>query len=149
VLELQDGVLVYVEDETSYELDLSVDDVIKRLAQLGYVVTDDDLDAIGFELLKITNYTLNYCNITQIPSIINPRLIDRVCGEFLYYKKNSGSLPGFNYDAVVKQIKEGDTTLVYAVGQGEDTPENRFDAFVKQLERGYDKWITPHRRLRW
>ena len=22
-------------------------------------------------------------------------------------------------------------------------------AFVKTLERGYDKWLTPHRRLRW
>ena len=72
-----------------------------------------------------------------------------MCSQFLYYKKNSGSLEGFNYDAVIKSIKEGDTTLTYAVGQGEDTPENRFDAFVKKLELGYDKWITPHRRIRW
>lgn len=124
-------------------------DVIKRLKQLGYVATDADNDHIDFELEKITNYTLNYCNITDVPAIIEHRLIDRVCGEFLYYKKNSGSLEGFNYEAVIKQIKEGDTSITYAVGQGEDTPENRFDAFVKQLERGYDKWITPHRRLRW
>lgn len=124
-------------------------DVTKRLAQLGYVATDADNDHIDFELEKIINYTLNYCNITAVPTIIENRLIDRVCGEFLYYKKNSGSLDGFNYDAVIKQIKEGDTSITYAVGQGEDTPENRFDAFVKQLERGYDKWITPHRRLRW
>jgi hypothetical protein len=92
---------------------------------------------------------MNYCNITTIPEILNPRIIDRICADFLYYKKNSGSLEGFNYDAVIKSIKEGDTTLTYAVGQGEDTPENRFDSFVKQLERGFDKWITPHRRLRW
>lgn len=124
-------------------------DVIKRLKQLGYVATDADNDHIDFELEKITNYTLNCCNITDVPAIVEPRLIDRVCGEFLYYKKNSGSLDGFNYEAVIKQIKEGDTSITYAVGQGEDTPENRFDAFVKQLERGYDKWITPHRRLRW
>ena len=123
--------------------------VIKRLAQLGYVATIEDSDHIDFELEKIINYTLNYCNITAVPAIIEPRLIDRVCGEFLYYKKNSGSLEGFNYEAVIKQIKEGDTSITYAVGQGEDTPENRFDTFVKQLERGYDKWITPHRRLRW
>ena len=123
--------------------------VIDRLVQLGYTATAEDNDQIDFELQKIINYTLNYCNITEIPTIINPRLIDRVCADFLYYKKNSGSLEGFNYEAVVKSIKEGDTTLTYAVGQGEDTPENRFDSFVKQLERGYDKWITPHRRLRW
>ena len=124
-------------------------EVIDRLTQLGYTATAEDHDHIDFELTKIVNYTLNYCNIQELPEIIELRLIDRVCGEFLYYKKNSGSLEGFNYEAVIKQIKEGDTSITYAVGQGEDTPENRFDAFVKQLERGYDKWITPHRRLRW
>lgn len=125
------------------------DNVIDRLNQLGYTASAEDYDHIDFELQKIINYTLNYCNIQEMPEIIEPRLIERVCGEFLYYKKNSGSLEGFNYEAVIKQIKEGDTSITYAVGQGEDTPESRFDSFVKHLERGYDKWITPHRRLRW
>ena len=123
--------------------------VIDRLGQLGYTATEADNDAIDFELTKILNYTKNYCNITEIPEILDLRIIDRVVGEFLFYKKNSGSLEGFNYDLVIKSIKEGDTTLTYAVGQGEDTPENRFDSFIKKLERGYDKWITPYRRLRW
>jgi len=123
--------------------------VIKRLKQLGYAYTQADDEQIDFELAKILNYVKNYCNITTIPEILDYRIIDRVCSDFLYYKKNSGSLEGFNYDAVIKSIKEGDTTLTYAVGQGEDTPENRFDAFVRNLERGFDKWITPHRRLRW
>lgn len=125
------------------------EDIINRLTQLGYVYSDGDNDHIDFELNKILNYVMNYCNTNTIPEIVNPRIIDRVCSEFLYYKKNSGSLEGFNYDAVIKSIKEGDTTVTYAVGQGEDTPENRFDAFVKSLERGFDKWITPYRRLRW
>ena len=125
------------------------DDLIRRLKQLGYNAVEADYDQLDFELEKTTNYVLNYCNQTKIPSILDPRIIDRVCADFLYYKKNSGSLEGFNYDAVIKSIKEGDTTLTYAVGQGEDTPENRFDAFVKSLERGFDKWITPWRRLRW
>ncbi len=124
-------------------------DVISRLKMLGYSPNEDDYPAIDYELDEVTNYTLNYCNITEIPTIVEPRLIDKVCSYFLYYKKNSGSLDGFNYDAVIKSIREGDTTITYAVGQGEDTPENRFDAFVKKLELTYDKWITPHRRLRW
>ncbi len=125
------------------------DDVISRLTQLGYNVKESDNDQLDFELTKILNYIKNYCNITTIPEILDLRIIDRVCSDFLFFKKNSGSLEGFNYDAVIKSIKEGDTTLTYAVGQGEDTPENRFDSFVKSLERGFDKWITPHRRLRW
>lgn len=123
--------------------------VVNRLKQLGYNYVESDNDQIEFELNKIINYTKNYCNISKIPEIIDPRLIDRVCADFLYYKKNSGNLDGFNYDAVIKSIKEGDTTITYSVGQGEDTPENRFDSFVKQLERGYDKWITPWRAIRW
>lgn len=125
------------------------DNVIKRLEQLGYNATESDFSQIDYELELTLNYVKNYCNITTIPEILDLRIIDKVCGSFLYYKKNSGSLEGFNYDAVIKSIKEGDTTLTYAVGQGEDTPENRFDSFVKSLERGFDKWITPYRRLRW
>ncbi len=123
--------------------------VVKRLGQLGYVATVEDYEHIDFELTKIINYTKNYCNIEEIPEILDVRMIDKICYEFLFYKKNAGQLRNFNYEAVIRQIKEGDTTIQYAVGQGEDTPENRFDSFVKQLERGYDKWITPHRRLRW
>lgn len=128
---------------------VTIEMVVDRLAQLGYTAVDADTEHIDFELNKILNYVMNYCNITSIPEILDYRITDRVCSEFLNYKKNSGSLEGFNYDAVIKQIKEGDTTIQYAVGQGEDTPENRFDSFVKSLERGFDKWCTPHRRLRW
>lgn len=123
--------------------------VIERLAMLGYTVTYADNDQVDFELNKTLNYVKNYCNITEIPEILDPRIIDRVCSEFLFYKKNTGNLEGFDYDTVIKSIKEGDTQVQYAVGQGEDTPESRFDSFVKQLERGFDKWCAPHRRLRW
>lgn len=123
--------------------------VTNRLGQLGYTITSADYDAVAFELETILNYVKNYCNITTIPDILDNRIIDRVCSAFLFNQKNAGKLEGFNYEVAIKQIKEGDTTIQYANGQGEDTPENRFDSLVKQLERGFDKWITPYRRLRW
>ena len=128
---------------------VSRQDIIDRLLQFGYTATDKDYAQIDFELTSVTNYVMNYCNIKEIPDIVDPRIVDKVCSNFLYNKKNYGELTGFDYDAVIKSIKEGDTTLTYAVGQGEDTPENRFDSFVKTLQNGFDKWITPHRKLRW
>lgn len=125
------------------------ENIIDRLTQLGYNPTKNDYNQIDFELQSVINYVINNFTRDGVPEILDNRIIDRVCSSFLYYKKNSGSLEDFNYDAVIKSIKEGDTTLTYAVGQGEDTPENRFDAFVKQLERGFDKWCSPHRRLQW
>lgn len=123
--------------------------IVERLHHLGYVADMEDDAHIEFELNKILSYVRNFCNREEIPEILDYRIADRVCADFLMYKKNSGSMIGFDYDAVIKSIREGDTTVTYAVGQGEDTPENRFDSFVKSLERGFDKWLTPHRRLRW
>lgn len=123
--------------------------IINRLAQLGYIAKETDDEIIEFELEKILNYVMNYCNITEIPEILDPRIIDRVCGEFLFYQKDSGQLEGFDYDAVIKEIKEGDTTLKYATGADGDTAESRFDKFLNKMERGFDKWIAPHRKLRW
>lgn len=128
---------------------VTIESIIKRLGQLGYVATEEDRDIIEFELEKILNYVKNYCNITEIPEILEPRIVDRVSGEFLFYQKNSGNLTGFDYDAVIKEIKEGDTSLKYATGTDGDTPESRFDKFLNKMERGFDKWICPHRRLRW
>lgn len=123
--------------------------VVQRLTMLGYTPNEEEISHVEFELNLILDYTKNYCNITEIPEILDRRIVDRVCSSYLFNKKNTGTLTDFDYDAVIKQIKEGDTTIHYAVGQGEDTPENRFDSFVKQLERGFDKWLTPHRRIRW
>jgi hypothetical protein len=125
------------------------ENVIDRLKQLGYTPSEDDYAQIDFELQTIINYVINNFTRNSVPEILDNRIIDRVCGSFLYYKKNSGSLKDFNYDAVIKSIKEGDTTITYSVGQGEDTPENRFDAFVKSLERGFDKWCAAHRSIVW
>lgn len=146
---LNDGTMVVSETDSTVVCSITVKDVSERLKQLGYVVLDDDIPQVKFELEKIEDYVLNYCNITIIPKILYLRIIDRVACEFLFHKKNSGELAGFDYDAVIKEIKEGDTTLKYATGADGDTAESRFDKLLNKMERGFDKWCVPHRKLRW
>ena len=60
MLELRDGVLIMSENGFDYEVGITLEDVIKRLAHLGYTATAEDNDHITYELTKIVNYTLNY-----------------------------------------------------------------------------------------
>lgn len=129
---------------------VSRQDVIGRLAQLGYKATESDYAHIDFELRKVVNYALNYCNITELPEIVEPKLTDRVCAEFLFVKKNSGQLgEDFDLDAPAKIIKEGDTSITMSYGEGGKTPEQRFDNMVDSLNKSLDKLLTRHRRLQW
>lgn len=126
--------------------------VSSRLQHFGYAVTDEDIPIIEFELTLILNYVVNYCNLScvdDIPELLDKRIVDRVVSEFLMKQKNAGVLKIFDYDAVVKSIKEGDTQINFGTENDGDTPESRFDKFVEYLQRGFDKWVSPWRRIRW
>lgn len=121
-----------------------------RLEQLGYKVTDGDRPKIDFELQLILDYVVNYCNfrsVDAIPEILDKRIIDRVCAEYLLKQKNSGNLANFNYETAIKTLKEGDTQIQFDADAL--TPEGRFDKLCDYMQRGFDKWISQHRRIKW
>lgn len=131
---------------------VTLDKVKDRLAQLGFEVVEKDYKAIEFELNLILDYIVNYCNLTdvnKIPELLDKRIIDRVCAEYLLKQKSAGNLTGFNYEPVIKTIKEGDTQIQFGTENDGDTPENRFDKLCTEMQRGFDKWISPHRKIRW
>lgn len=126
------------------------DDVKTRLGQLGYTVSEADKPKIEFELQLILDYVVNYCNfhsVEAIPEILDKRIIDRVCSEYLLKQKNSGNLANFNYETAIKTLKEGDTQIQFD-GEGM-TAESRFDKLCDYMQRGFDKWISQHRRIKW
>mgnify|MGYP003486214898 CR=1 FL=1 len=131
---------------------ISLDDCIARLKQFGYEVSEDDKAVVQFELNKMIAYTINLCNlhsVEQLPNVLAPRVVDRVCSEFLFYKKNTGQLTDFDYSLATKSIEQGDTKVTYAVGQEGNTNESRFDKAVEYMQRGYDKWVCKYRVIRW
>lgn len=123
--------------------------IIDRLNQFGYLVKIEDEPLVDYELNKAIDHVYDFCNITSIPPTLEFKLTDYVCAHILYNLKNNGKLEGFDYAPVVKELKEGDTTIKYVNGQGEDTPENRFDAFVKKMEDGLNRSLITYRTLRW
>ncbi len=127
---------------------LLIDDIKNRLASFGYTLLDTDNFALDFVIDKVENKIKNECNITEIPDGLYQVEIDRICGEFLFAKKQSGQLTEYDFDMIEKQIQDGDTTVTYAIEAGQ-TPEQRFDKLVKSLMDTGKGEFASFRRLRW
>lgn len=127
------------------------DDVVNRLYQLGYVVEDEDRDAIEYTIADTESYVKLFCNIENVPESLHYKLVNRVCGVFLMFKKNMGLLnqTNFNFEKAEKTIKLGDTSVTYAIGEGDMTPEGRFEEAISALMRDFDKNLVLFRRLVW
>jgi len=137
-----------VEEMIKIEKDLLIEDIKNRLASFGYTLLDTDNFALEFVIDKVGNKIKNECNITEIPDGLYQVEIDRICGEFLFAKKQSGQLTEYDFDLIEKQIQDGDTTVTYAVEAGQ-TPEQRFDKLVRSLMDTGKGEFASFRRLRW
>lgn len=125
--------------------------VIARLACFGYVVTDQDMDGLGITIKKVEQTICNFCNLVEVPKGLFYVEVDMAAGEFLREKKtfdpDSLSYMGLGED--VKQIQEGDTNVVFAVGSGEQTAEQRLDTLIEQLTAGNMDELKRYRKARW
>lgn len=128
-----------------------IDDVVKRLDSYGYVVETSDTWVLPFIVEKVENHIKNRCNISEIPGELYQIAVDMVCGYFLQEKKavNPERLTGFDLDAAIKQISEGDTTVTFALGEGSTTPEQRLDTLITYLITYGEKELVSYRCLKW
>lgn len=128
-----------------------IDDVKERLESIGYDVDETtgstDLFLINLVIAKTEAHIKNSCNITSIPDGLYKIAVDMACGNFLYEKKavDADSLTGFDLDAAVKQISEGDTSITYAISDG----SSPLDAFIAYLIGYGEKDFVTYRCLSW
>lgn len=125
-----------------------LEDVKKRLESLGYsyVVADDWV--LDFIILKVEGHIKNQCNTLEVPQGLHENAVDMVCGELLLAKKGSGRLAGFDLEAAVKSIQEGDTNVTFAIGTGSKTPEERLDGLINFLLHGEVDY-SSFRKIKW
>lgn len=121
---------------------------VALLGALGFTVAADD-PLLVFIGNSVTERVLNETNQTTIPEGLEYLAAEMVVGEYLNLKKNSGQLDGFDADAAIKQIQEGDTNIVFALGAGSSTPEQRLDNLIAYLISGRTHEFIRFRRLVW
>ena len=106
-----------------------VADITERLQSLGYTVVEGDSWLLSFISDSVESRMILDCGVydTTVKALVIPTeahriTVDKICGEFLKSKKATGTIPGFDLTAAVKQIQEGDTSITYAIGSGDKTP---------------------------
>lgn len=124
------------------------DQVISMLTALG--VTGAATDPLSDILLQnVQQRILNKTNQSVIPEGLESVAVYMAVGEYLNMKKTVGQLTGFDLDAAIKQIQEGDTNTVFAIGEGSLTPEQRLNGLIDYLINGRSDELYRYRKLVW
>lgn len=123
-----------------------MEDVIERLRCLGYEYRCEDRDAIEYSVLMAEEYILNSCNLSIIPEELRTLSVDAACGEFLKSMRDTGMLKGFDTNAAVRIVKEGDVSVTYSDGDG---ARENFDSLIKYLMKGREGELASYRVLKW
>lgn len=124
------------------------EDLIKLLGAMGVAVSDGD-PLLEHAVNAVTERIKNETNQDEVPDGLHYLAVETALGYFLGWKKDAGQLEGFDTDAAVKAIQEGDTRVEYAIGSGSSTPESRLDALIGYLRNGRVKEFIRYRRLLW
>jgi len=124
------------------------EDVISLLNAFGVTGAEAD-PLIDFVLDSVVERVKNETNLNTIPEGLKKLAVEMVLGQYLSLKKNLGQLEGFDLEAAVKQIQEGDTNTVFAIGEGNTTPEQRLDTLINYLINGRTREFIRYRRVVW
>lgn len=124
------------------------DKAVAMLTALGVAGAADD-PLLDMVLTNVQWRIKNLSNLSEIPEGLESLAVSMAVGEYLNMKKVSGQLDGFDLDAAIKQIQEGDTNTVFAIGDGSSTPEQRLDALISYLINGRTREFYRFRRLVW
>lgn len=124
------------------------EDVVKMLAALGVTGADSD-PLLDLVVSNVQQRILNLTNQSTIPEGAKSVAVYMAVGEYLNMKKAMGQLTGFDLEAAVKQIQEGDTNTVFAFGDGSMTPEQRLNGLIDYMINGRTRELYRFRKLVW
>lgn len=124
------------------------DKAVAMLTALGVAGAADD-PLLDIVLNNVQWRIKNLSNLSEIPEGLESLAVSMAVGEYLNMKKVSGQLEGFDLEAAIKQIQEGDTNTVFAIGDGNLTPEQRLNSLIDYLANGRSRELYRFRKFVW
>lgn len=123
--------------------------VLRRLVSFGYNLNGGaDECVLAFAMQKVENRIKNSCNVSSIPDGLFNVAVDKVCGEFLFAKKQTGQLEitGLDLDGAIASISEGDTSVTFNKSA---TDEEKFNQLLNVLINLGEGELVCYRKLKW
>lgn len=115
---------------------------------LGYAFADGDEGFLSLCADRVEEAIVNSCNAAAVPEGLSQTAAGWTAAEFLEGKMRMGTLEGiegFDYEAAVQQIQEGDTTVRYFE---QPSAEARLEGFIARMKPEREA-LLAHRRIRW
>ena len=125
---------------------MNLETVKMRLKSLGYEVVQEDHIALDFAMKQVEQKIKHFCNISVIPSCLEPVFVDMSAGTFLQAKKSLGQLTSVHIEPIVKKIQDGDTTVEMSATLDAEVV---FNQFIDSLVNGHNESLLAHRKLVW
>lgn len=126
--------------------------VVERLSFFKLDTLPEEISILNYLIPKvissINNITNQHYTEETLPDDLYNIVVDKVVGEFLLFKKNSGNMSKIDFSPLEKQVQMGDTSITYAV-EGATSPEKRLDILINYLLNGRDNELVKFRRLVW
>ena len=120
--------------------------LIKRLSQLNVLPPEKDFGMLSALLDEAKLWLLAETAQEELPEALIPTMIDIAAGKYLLIRKSTGELESFDFEPVVRQISQGDTSVAYAVSGEHLSP---FDTLVGWLTTPSEALLRKWRRMRW
>lgn len=122
--------------------------VLELLAALGVEGAATD-PLLPFVIQAATSAIVDATNLSAIPNELLIAGVYNATGQYLKLKKDTGQLQGFDLSGAVKQIQEGDTSITFAIGEGDMTPEQRLEGLLAWMMTFGKDQLYRYRKLRW
>lgn len=115
---------------------------------LGYALAENDGGFLSICAQRVREEITGVCNTAEVPEGLMQAASGWTAAEFLQGKKSMGLLDGiegFDYEAAVQSIQEGDTTVRYFE---HCSAEDRLDGLIARLKPDREA-LLAFRRLKW
>lgn len=121
-------------------------EVTLRLESLGYNVDFADEEILLYLQNKIERELCNACNTSKVPDGLHYAVVERICGELLKSKYQTGRLNQISVQPAIKSISDGDTSITYSEA---DSSQKQFNTLISNLSKSGANDIPKFRKLKW